>query len=69
MKDVVQGFLKVTCVVGERRVTQDHGLLLIADIFYLASAEWAPDIVRIMFNVLSIGTLQLALDSNKIFLT
>jgi hypothetical protein len=64
VKDVVQGFLKVPCVVGERRVSQDHGLLLVADIFYLAGAERAPDIVRIMFNVLSIGTLQLALDFN-----
>ena len=64
MKDVVQGFLKVPSVVGKRRVSQDHGLLLVADIFCLAVAEWASDIVRIMFNVLSIGTLQLALNSN-----
>ena len=64
MKDVVQGFLKVPSVVGERRVSQDHGLLLVADIFYLTSAEWTtPDIVRVMFNVLSIGTVQLTLDS------
>jgi hypothetical protein len=64
VKDVVQGFLEVPCVVGEWWVSQDHGLLLVADIFCLAGAEWASDIVRIMFNILSIGTLQLALNSN-----
>lgn len=63
MKDVVQGFLEVSCVVGEGRVSQDHGLLLVAGIFCLTGAWWTPEVVRIMFNVLSIGTLKLALDS------
>ncbi len=66
MKDVVQGVLKVPGVVGERWMSQDHGLLLVADIFYLTAAEWTPDFIRIIFIVIRIGTLQLALDSIEV---